>query len=204
MRTIQYRSVKLERSTDHNTKCVYHTRCVWAPTQEPNQSSCRFSWAVGPGPWRFPETLNRTSAGRSWALGRMRQVKRLRSRRTGATLRHVPLQPTQSSQLNQRNMCVPRASRSSSLQRDVGHRRSRNSQGTNPRTGAVGKQLDERVTYVLRLRFALPGSVAAPNRRLLRQRQHSLVEDVAASLQPTVAAAAVFRCVRLPLAETAR
>ena len=45
------------------------------------------------------------------------------------------------------------------------------------------------VSYVLGLRFALPGSVAAPYRRLLRQRQHSLEEDVAASLQPTVAAA---------------
>ena len=129
MRTTQCRSVKLERSTDHNTRCVYHTRCVWAPTQEPNQSSCRFSWAVGPGPWRFPETFNRTSAGRSWALGRMRQVKRLRSRRTGVTLRQVPPQPTQSSQPNQQGVCVPRASR------DVGRWSSRNSQGTNPKTG---------------------------------------------------------------------
>ena len=62
----------------------------------------------------------------------------------------------------------------------------------------IGKQLTEGVAYVLRLRFALPGSVAAQNRQLLRQRQHNLVENVAASRQPTV------RCVRLPLAETAQ
>ena len=40
--------------------------------------------------------------------------------------------------------------------------------------------------------FALPGSVAAPNSQLLRQRHFSVGKDVAASLQPTVAAAAVF------------
>ena len=58
---------------------------VRAPTQEPNQPSLSVLLAVGPGPRRFPETLNRTSAGRSWALGRIRQVKRLRSGRTGIT-----------------------------------------------------------------------------------------------------------------------
>ena len=40
--------------------------------------------------------------------------------------------------------------------------------------------------------FALPGSVAAPNSQLLRQRHFTVGKDVAASLQPTVAAAAVF------------
>ena len=78
-----------------------------ASTQELIQSWLSFSVRSVLGPRVIPSggTRNQTSAKRSWAPDRVRQVKRPRSRRTGVDFtRQVPLRP-------------------------------RNSQGTNPRTG---------------------------------------------------------------------
>ena len=90
---------------------------------------------------------------------------------------------------------MPRASRSSSFRRDVGHKYARNSQGTNPRTGATIRWL----TF-----WDFGSHYQEASRRQTASccgsGKHSLEEDVAASLQPTVAAAAVldgFGCCRL-------
>ena len=60
----------------------------WASTQELIQSWLSFSVrsVLGPGVFSFREPLNRTTAERSWAPDRMRQVKRPRSRRIGVSL----------------------------------------------------------------------------------------------------------------------
>ena len=122
----------------------------------------RFRWLVWtPGCFLFP--LNRAGAEWSRALGRMRQIKRPRSSRTGETLRQVSLQPTEASQHNRtvrrnsgRGRDVParkgegrratdRSQREGPQTRRLdgtdidlrGHQLcgARNSQGTNPKTG---------------------------------------------------------------------
>ena len=67
------------------------------PQTEPVQLVVFPGWS---GPLAVFCPLDRAGAEWSRALGRMRQINRLRSSRTGVTLRQVSLQPTQSSEHN--------------------------------------------------------------------------------------------------------
>ena len=107
-----------------------------ASTPELIQSWLSFSVrsVLGPGVFPLGRRLTRITAERCWAPDRMWQVKRPRSWRAGVHFKAgTSLQPTQASP-TRASRFVPRASRSSSLRRDVGDGQ-RNSQGTNPRTG---------------------------------------------------------------------
>ena len=132
----------------------------------------------------FPGCFRFSGAEWAWAIGRMRQVKRPRSWRTGVTLRQVPLQPTLSSQHNRsesrkqgcgRHVPAPKGEgrrATDTSQREGpqtrrlegtgldlrGHQLcgARNSQGTDPRTGGHSK-LKRPLTEVFG-----PGSLSVP------------------------------------------
>ena len=85
----------------------------WADQQESRMPESKVGSTCWVGSWcfSFRRPLNQTSAERSWAPDRMRQVKRPRSRRSGVYFQgRNTFEPTQSSQPNQRVTVRPRNS----------------------------------------------------------------------------------------------
>ena len=93
----------------------------------------------------FSVSLNLAGAEWSWALGRLRQVKRPRSWRTGVTLRQVSLQPTQSSQHNRSERRKSGRGRHVPAPKGEGRRATDRSQREGPQTRRLeGKGFDLR------------------------------------------------------------
>ena len=117
---------------------------------QPSLSSWSFS-LVGLG--LFSVSLDWAGAEWSWALGRLRQIKRPRSWRTGVTLRQVSLQPTQFSQHNWSERRKPGRGRHVPAPMGEGRRTTDRSQREGPQTRRLeGKGLDLRGHHLCRAR----------------------------------------------------